>query len=121
MLQLEKYFSLLLRLKQALDSYITVRQIKAWHGVLQGKIYCGCLTNSKYCLTVSSVVAQDPSGGKTDNDQMSESNEDVLSSELLADTDYDSLQGSTGSSLHFTDKDRKNTEVQMRNINCEHY
>lgn len=85
--------------------------------MLQGKIYCGCLTNSKYRLTVSSAVAQDPSGGKTDNDQMSESDEDVLSGELLADTDYDSSQGSSGSSLHFGDKDRKNTEVQMRNIN----
>lgn len=117
MLQLEKYFSLLLRLKQALDSYITVRQIKAWHGVLQRKMYCGWLTNSKYCLTVSSLVAQDPSGGKTDNDQMAESDEDVLSGELLADTDYDSSQGSVGSSLHVSNKDRKNTEVQMRNIN----
>lgn len=63
------------------------------------------------------MVARDPSGGKTDNDQVSESHEDLLSSELLADTDYDPLQGSMGSSLHFSHKDRKNTEVQMRNIN----
>jgi len=88
-----------------------------WHGVLQGRICCGCSTNSKYCLTVSSVAAQDPSGGKTDNDQMSGRDEDVLSGELLTDTDYDSSRGSAGSSLRFSDKDRKNTEVQMRNIN----
>lgn len=56
-LQLEKYLSLLLRLKQALDSYITVRQIKAWHRVLQGKMDCGCSADSKSCLTVSSTVA----------------------------------------------------------------
>lgn len=41
------------------------------------------------------MVAQDPSGGKIDHDQMSQGDEDVLSSELLADTDYGSSQGCT--------------------------
>lgn len=86
MLQLEKYLSQLLRLKQALDSHITVRQIKVWHAALHGQIGWGCLTTPESCLTVSSVAAQDPSGGMRDDNQMPGSDEDVLSGELLDDT-----------------------------------